>query len=215
MAKVDLLPNEAIIMRDSQMKHDRGGKFDSTSDELLLTNLALLVVHKSRWGSVKDVVRFPLEQIKVVNGVPQVIVGLSSEGERQLHVHFYHGIEAFTLGEADDDGENFFDALFTPTKEKEKRNLNEWREAILCALSGTSFERESSSDQKSGPLGAIMGVVAAGAERVTNTAASFSGGNKPTTPVNKTSKCIGCRAPLSGKEGQKITCKYCDTEQVI
>lgn len=27
MSRIDLLPNEAIILRDSEMKHDRGGRF--------------------------------------------------------------------------------------------------------------------------------------------------------------------------------------------
>ena len=28
-------------------------------------------------------------------------------------------------------------------------------------------------------------------------------------------KCTGCKAPLSGKSGELVTCRYCDTEQVL
>lgn len=30
-----------------------------------------------------------------------------------------------------------------------------------------------------------------------------------------TTKCVCCHAPLSGKKGQKVICKYCDNEQVL
>ena len=31
--------------------------------------------------------------------------------------------------------------------------------------------------------------------------------------VNK--KCISCSAPLIGKKGQVVHCKYCDTDQIL
>lgn len=73
MTKINLLPHETIILRDSVVQHDRGGLIDLYSDELVLTNVALVVIHKSIMGGVKDIQRFSLDQIKVVNGVPQAL----------------------------------------------------------------------------------------------------------------------------------------------
>lgn len=105
MTKINLQPNEAIILRDSEMKHDRGGRFDSELDELVLTNQALIVVHKSIFGNVKDIQRYALDQVTIANNSPQVVIGMSQNNERQLHVYFRHGIEAFTLGDADEDSD--------------------------------------------------------------------------------------------------------------
>lgn len=91
MTKINLLPHETIILRDSVVQHDRGGLIDLYSDELVLTNMALVVIHKSVMGGVKDIQRFSLDQVKVVNGVPQALFGTSSSGENQLQVFFRMG----------------------------------------------------------------------------------------------------------------------------
>lgn len=223
MTKIDLQHNEAIIMRDSEMRHDRGGVFESEVDELVLTNLALIVIHKSVWGKVKNVQRFPLDQIKIVDGAPQVIAGRSQNGDPQLHVYFQHGVEAFTLGDSDDDSEaGVLEFLFTPMKEKEHRNLHDWRSAISCAVLGIPQHTSTTVSQTntqpiSTPVDAVKNVVAAGAERIAAAVSPKAQMPLPevSKPTHATQKCIGCTAPLSGAHGQKVTCKYCDTEQVI
>lgn len=198
MTKINLLPHETIILRDSVVQHDRGGLIDLYSDELVLTNVALVVIHKSIMGGVKDIQRFSLDQIKVVNGVPQALFGTSSSGEQQLHVHFSHGVEAFTLGRADNDPGGLLDILLASPQDKEKRNIAAWQSAISQAVLAlpqkvapahipqTPSPKETSAQKASSP-----------------------------SPLAVTKKCMGCRAPLSGVQGQKVTCKYCDTEQVL
>lgn len=198
MTKIDLQHNEAIIMRDSRMRHDRGGMFDSEADELVLTNQALIVVHKNILGIVRNTQRFPLDQIKIVNNAPQVIAGRSQNGQPQLHVYFQHGIEAFTLGDSDDDSTaGILDQIFTSAKEKERRNLSDWCNAISCAVLGVPQHMQS-----------IAPAAAASPKATTPPPA-------PPLPTHATRKCIGCTAPLSGAHGEKVTCAYCDTEQVI
>lgn len=203
MSRVDLLPNEAIILRDSEMKHDRGGMFDSELDELILTNQALIVVHKSIFGRAKDTQRFPLDQVTIANGAPRVIVGMSQDNERQLHVYFRHGIEAFTLGGSDEDAEaGILETLFASTKDREKRNLCQWQAAISQAVMALPRKAHAGNPQ-------IRRVPAAAQGRASEAKA-------PAQPVvHATKKCIGCMAPLSGVQGQKVTCKYCDTEQAL
>ena len=247
MSEINLLPNETIIMHDSEMKHDRGGMFDSELDELVLTNLALIVVHRNIWGKFKDTQRYPLDQVKVVNGSPQVYAGTSSSGENQLQVHFLHGMEAFALGESDADSEaGFLESFFTPLSDKERRNIHDWRAAVSQAVLGIAqcaspqppapqpaapppqpapvkpTPTPPVSSKTVNPVEVLVGAVTAGAAQLgTNISkAATKTATKTTTPpqppANQTTrKCIGCTAPLSGTQGQKVTCKYCDTEQVI
>lgn len=198
MTKINLLPHETIILRDSVVQHDRGGLIDLYSDELVLTNVALVVIHKSIMGGVKDIQRFSLDQIKVVNGVPQALFGTSSSGEQQLHVHFSHGVEAFTLGRADNDPGGLLDVLLISPRDKEKRNIAAWQSAISQAVLALP--------QKVAP--AHIPQTLSPKETSPQKASSPS-------PLAVTKKCMGCRAPLSGVQGQKVTCNYCDTEQVL
>lgn len=198
MTKINLLPHETIILRDSVVQHDRGGLIDLYSDELVLTNVALVVIHKSIMDDIKDIERFSLDQVKVVNGVPQALLGASSSGEQQLHVHFSHGVEAFTLGRADNDPGGLLDVLLISPRDKEKRNIAAWQSAISQAVLALP--------QKVAP--AHIPQTLSPKETSPQKASSPS-------PLAVTKKCMGCRAPLSGVQGQKVTCMYCDTEQVL
>lgn len=203
MSRIDLLPNEAIILRDSEMKHDRGGRFDSELDELILTNQALIVVHKGLFGNAKNTQRFPLDQVTIANGVPRVSIGLSQDNERQLHVYFRHGIEAFTLGESDEDAQaGILETLFSSSKDQEKRNLRQWQAAISQAVMALPQNARKGDSQMRGASAAAQS-----ATPMPKVAAA--------PVVHITKKCIGCMAPLSGMQGQKVTCRYCDTEQAL
>lgn len=210
MTKINLLPHETIIMRDSVVQHDRGGLIDLYSDELLLTNVALIVIHKSIMGDIKDIERFSLDQVKVVNGVPQALLGTSSSGEQQLHVHFSHGVEAFTLGRADNDPGGLLDVLLVSPQDKEKRNIAAWQSALSQAVLALPQQvAPVHIPQVPSPTPVNTAPV--------NTASATTSPQKASSPspLAVTKKCMGCRAPLSGVQGQKVTCNYCDTEQVL
>lgn len=221
MTKINLLPNEAIILRDSEMKHDRGGMFDSELDELVLTNQALIVVHKNIFGKVKDIQRYALDQVTIANDSPQVVIGMSQNNERQLHVYFRHGIEAFTLGDADEDSEaGILEFLLTPMADKENRNLHNWRSAIsqaVLALPQNVHIGTSQPQQAPTPPSATTSTSTPTTTAPTPSAtAPAPTATAPASPAaHTTKKCIGCMAPLSGIHGQKIVCKYCDTEQAL
>lgn len=214
MAKIQLDPDEAILKQDSRISHDVGKMFDADA-ELILTNKALLVVHKKTFGGVKDVQRFPLSQVKVVNGAPQVVAGRGSDGQRQLHVHFAHGVEAFGLGGSDDDEDNMsLKNVFTSPVEKEKRNIADWCDAVSRAVLGMPQDVRPAAQQSGGVVGGIMGALGITAAQ---SGADTASGAKGAAPQKScaTAKCIGCHAPLTGVQGQRMTCPYCDTEQVL
>lgn len=63
---------------------------------------------------------------------------------------------------------------------------------------------------------AINGAVEKTTNRLAQASAARGGGtSSPTEPVNTTTKCIGCHAPMSGRVGDSYQCPYCDTEQTI
>lgn len=228
MGRVNLGYDEVILKQDTSIKHDRGRVFDSMDDELVLTNHALIVVHKNAFGGVKDTCRFPLNEIKMVHGVPQAVLGRSSMGEKQLHVYFSSGVEAFELGEPDDgfdddDVISSITGLFVPGSEKaRRRSRNEkdyiasWCEAISRAALGLPQVEHAEAAEKSkvgfaqAAVGGIAAALGASAGSTTSNASAH-----PVRSSYLTRKCIGCMAPLSGAMGQRVICSYCDTEQVI
>ncbi len=217
MAKINLGNDEAILAKDSDITHDRGSMWNSCGDELVLTNHALIVVHKNAFGRTKDVVRYPLSDLKVANGTPQVMPGKGTSGERQLHVYFKHGMEAFTLGTSDDDDDISLKSLFTSLRDKEKQNIQKWCDAITCAALGTPsltepIPRTSAPSSMQGFVQGAIGSIAHAtgiSENSHTTQAAFAAAN------NVTRKCIGCMAPITGVQGSKAQCKYCDTEQTL
>ena len=228
MAKIDLGHDEVILQQDTSVVHDRGRMFDSYDNELILTNHALIVVHKGPFGGVKDVCRFPLNDIKIVNGAPQAVLGRSSSGDSQLHVYFSSGVEAFTLDEPDDgfeEGEgSAFSNLFTSEKEKAKRKSRKekeyvsfWCDSIARAVLGLPQVEfmEGHGASRAGVMQAAVGGIAAAMGVAPDGSPRHSAAASAEAPVHATCRCIGCMAPLSGVRGQKATCSYCDTEQVI
>lgn len=237
MGKIDLKKGEVILKRDSNILHDRGRMRDGWGDELVLTNKALIVVHKGIFSS--EPVRFPLGRIRVVNGLPQVTTGVSENGKCQLHVFFPEGAESFTLGDADEDSELSLRNIFTPTSEKERQNLESWRDAISSATLRfrTEYEAEQRKAEKKAkraeppaPPRAEDVVVPVTAGASTGSASSMASQDSVTTSLSEpsqssrheaqsvshaTRRCIGCMAPITGVIGEKVTCRYCDTVQVI
>ena len=227
MGRVNLGYDEVILKQDTSIKHDRGRVFDSVSDELVLTNHALIVEHKNAFGGVKDTCRFPLNEIKMVHGAPQAVLGRSSMGEKQLHVYFLSGVEAFDLGEPDDgfdeDAISSITGLLVPGSEKaRRRSRNEkdyiasWCEAISRAALGLPQTEyvEAPEKPKVGFAQAAVGGIAAALGASVDPAGSNEASRSAQSSY-LTRKCIGCMAPLSGAIGQRVICSYCDTEQVI
>lgn len=245
MGNIDLKKNEVILKRDSNILHDRGRKRDGWGDELVLTNKALIVVHKGMFSSEQE--RYSLGRVRVVNGIPQVTTGIDRNGRCCLNVFFPEGVEFFTLGDADDDSEFSLRNIFTPESEKERQNLEGWRDAIASAVLRfrTEYEAEQAKaakkPKKLAPPQAedVVVPVAAAAvssrpsslassetESVRNSASASNSSHdaaakesshsqQGTTSTHATKRCIGCMAPITGIVGEKTTCRYCDTVQVI
>lgn len=183
MVNYSLAANEGIIIQYDGVSHN--GK----QAEIVLTNQNLICVETNRgmFKTTYNVLKFPVNQIKVVNGRAQVSV-IKDEGHWTLQVLLKNGVEMFKFS-----GE-FFELI------KKKQEANKWVEQISLLLTGRAAENITDTTFMGG---------------VKNALGSIGINVKSKKSENITSKCIGCMAPLSGERGQTVCCKYCDTEQTL
>lgn len=87
------------------------------------------------------------------------------------------------------DGQETFEFQYHP-----KREITKWIHEINMVISQLPFQTEEFWENDGRDSDGALEEGVAGYGMVTG-------------------KCIGCRAPLSGVKGQRVRCKYCDTEQ--
>ena len=73
---LDLDYDEVVIIKEANVAH--GGS--SYRDDLILTNKKLICISKGMFGGTKQIYHYPLDQIKVYNGIPQAKLGKHSNG---------------------------------------------------------------------------------------------------------------------------------------
>lgn len=183
MSNLDLAPNEGIIIQYDGVYHN---KKDS---EIVLTNMNLICVEKNMglFKTTYNVVKFPVNQIKIVNEQAQASV-LKDGTDWVLQILMKNGTEKFT----------FVCDLLQGFKKKQE--ADKWVEQISLLLTGKSATNITDTSIVGG-LKSVLGSVGIKV--------------KPKEVEQVTTKCIGCMAPLSGQKGQTVRCKYCDTEQTL
>jgi len=190
MTKYNLQPNEAMLLNEERVRH--GGIFASYTDELILTNLNLVLVKKGTFGNSKGIRVFPVKQVKVYNGQAQAMIGKDKNGTPALEVYFLNGQEKFGFQSGG------------------KKKILTWVAKINQVVTG----QQSPAEQE-------MGTPLPGAELVAgvlrDTVAVFKAklGPKADAPVRVAEKCSGCGAPISGTRGLTINCEYCGTVQQL
>ena len=192
MSKYNLQPNESIVMKSDRVL--RAGLMTSYTDELILTNLNVILISKGVFGNTKNIQRYPINQIKVFNEQVQAKLGKQRSGLPQLEIYFINGQELFGF--------------------ENKKEVINWIKNISKLLTGKSVDIDL------GPHKTIPGTefVAEALKGTLDTFKSTFGIQlKKTSKVvgseKITKNCISCMAPISGYKGQTISCKYCDTEQ--
>lgn len=206
-------------MTDYQLQYDEGVTLESENSEfrrsddrtlhsthLVLTNKNLLYVReKIRMFGANEVYidRYPLRDIKVIDGKAQI--RLTKHGDCQ----------AFAISMRS--GEVTF-YLYNTGSFKPRKETIRWANAISMAVTGKPLQENT-------PEKAAIPGVGFLAETIKGTVDTFKeawgGTNTPDSPQVSavadmvSAKCTGCRAPLSGVKGQRVQCRYCDTEQVL
>lgn len=181
MATYDLDSDEAVILKT------KGASVTGSSNnvDLILTNKNLIQVNKGFFGGTKAIEKFPLTELKTLNGKANVLVGKDHYGNKQLEVYF-------------SDAERFYQisGVFAESK---------WENAIIKAhkdrLSELSREAKKASGNAS-ILGSVKDTLNNAIGRITDT-------------TKKNCKCPKCGAELIGRKGEEVKCIYCDTITVI
>ena len=195
VAKYTLQPDEWVVMESEPgARHvvQSGSPWQQRSNSFLtivLTNQNIILVSTARSGKAKGTKYFPLNQINVADGHPQIFA-TSRSGSNHLEIHFQSGEETFAF--------------------RRKKELNAWAENIAKLLAGDD-DFSTSKDK------AIPGVAyLAGSLKDTFGAVKSSLGLEPTAGSDKVAgKCGACGAPLTGRVGAVIRCRYCDSDQQL
>jgi hypothetical protein len=165
--------------------------------------------------------RFPISQIKVINGKAQVIIS-TEVYEAELEICFINGQESF---------------MFEYLKEAQK-----WADAISQLRAGNAVDIENSISTSSskktkdpnfaglgatigvfagGPVGALAGgTIGALAGKTVGALSDTLGKKAPEIPARVSNekvarKCTSCGAPISGIKEQIVRCQYCDADQQL
>lgn len=188
-----LEPGEFVIMQEASVRFDDGENLD----ELVLTNQNLILVNTMSRGLFKRekfIKRCPLARIRQANDIPQV---MASKYHNDYYLQVVFDDETISL--------NF--------PSNPKRTAERWAEGIRNAalgdLAGIKTEETlppEIADLVDGAKGVFGSLFSGGGKKE---------GPKPSKPTSVNRKCVGCHAPLSGKEGETVICPYCDTKQTL
>lgn len=213
--ELNLQPNEGIIIQSVGVLH--GGVMASYIDELVLTNLNVIYIKRGLFGGVKSIQKFPLDQIKIVNGQVQALAGKNPTNNcPQLQIYFKNGQESFEFQSSARKEiakwVNSINQLLTGTDVTSNTLDNiEDTPQVVEALKETigAFKNAFSGVKTKDALGGVKIKKVGTAENIAVKTRSDK------TTENITIKCMGCMAPISGYKGQRLHCKYCDTEQTL
>ncbi|MBC3899505.1 hypothetical protein GH811_07730 [Acetobacterium malicum] len=95
MVNYNLESNEAILIQSTGVLCEGGGIMTAYTDELILSNINIIHISKGIFGNAKGVKKYPLSQVKIINGEAQAIMGKSSNGMPDLQIYFVNGQLAF------------------------------------------------------------------------------------------------------------------------
>lgn len=207
--KINLAPNESIILKEACVAH--GGIMAIYTDDLILTNLNLICISKGLFGNTKNIYYYPLSELKQYNGKAQAIMGKLSNGIETLELYFVNGTESFNFQ--------------AHNKKTIKRWIAEISNVVGCKAD-SSHNVNCEDDDEVDP-NSIAGAINEVGKQFKEVGGEFLNafGFKPKKKtktaditneqkvINK--KCISCSAPLVGKRGCVVQCRYCDTEQTL
>lgn len=191
MENYNLLENEAIILKNERAYHPIGRKIGNPG-ELVLTNLNIFYSKKGIFGGTKEILKFPLSEIKIIDGNPQVNLGKNANSQYQMEIYFRNSQECF-----------YFVAYG-------KKELIKWIDKISELLTG----KQANIDDRERNY--VPGVSEfAGALKNTIGTMKDAFGIKEKEPEKVTIRCMSCGAPLTGNKGSVIKCRFCGIEQTL
>ncbi len=182
--KFNLDSDEVIILKEESVCH--GGAFAGWTDDLILTNKAITIVKKGVFGNVKNIIKYPLNDVKVYNDQAQAIVSKNRGGSPQLEIYFKSGEETF---------------LF-----QNKRTTNEWAMKINEIITGNTSTALNNTTRMAIPGSAFIAKTIKG---TVDTYKDVFGIKNKIEMVN--CHCPSCGASVNGEKDSTGKCPYCDS----
>jgi hypothetical protein len=185
MNEFTLLPGESVIKRCDEVSLKGMNLPVGKKDILILTNQYLVCIQRSILGKVKNVERYPLSDIVMTNGAPQVKLG-------KLNMNSTVDIYLKT-------GQLRIQMVWDS-------DAKEWVDAITEVITGVKVERKGFMDDPFFTEGFLKM-----ADNVDKAMGKFRKAFGIKSTAQASGKCPGCGAPISGTEGETVQCPYCGT----
>ncbi len=183
-----LKPEEAVVY--SAQKVGYGDNPFNKNNDLILTNQALIFIKKDLFGKTKEVVRYPLSDICISNGKPQVIKSMINSVNASFDVYLTYGVEKFKFDFSSD--------------------VEEWVASTIETITGQKVERKTGFEDFAG-FDDLVQMADSVANSVNGLKKAF--GIKSDEMV--ACKCSSCGASVSGIIDEVIECPYCGTHVKI
>lgn len=178
MNNIKLNQGERVIKEIDKIGY--GGSL-SGNNTLILTNQSLLLVKKNLFGKATDTLRFPLSDIVVSEGEPQVVLGTVNNFTPTLDVFFTSGQERFR---------------FTWDEE-----VKDWIGSITEVITGKPAPKKNDDDW--------MAETVAFAESFGDSIHKIKKSFGFEKEEQASGHCPSCGASITGYKGETTKCPYC------
>lgn len=175
MNGLTLNPGERVLKENDNVSY--GGLI--LHDSLILTNQALILVKKTLRGKIKDITRFPLEDIVVSDGQVQAHIGSENDFNPTLDLYLTTGREQFRF--------------------EWQSDIKEWIRSISEAVTGNPMPEE---DDLLDDFAKFAETISGSVNKIKN---AFGFGTKESVSCH----CPSCGASITGRKGETIQCPYC------
>lgn len=178
-----LEPQEAVIMRMEKVGYGKSFLLPANNNELILTNRNLILIRKNLLGKREETLYFPISEIRMADGHPQVRKGKADHMTHTLDVYMNDKMESFRF--------------------EWESDIDEWIAQIDSVVTGEPVKRKTEADM----IAEAMAIV----ETIEEPIEKMKGilGIKSDKEVS--CRCPSCGASLIGLKGETQKCPYCGT----
>lgn len=202
MSRYKLRSDETKILTCTQARRC-GDDREQACVELTLTNRNLIYVWQIRKmfgkGTEHEDV-YPLSRLKVLDGVVQAKYAEKND------------LAVLDLFFATDEVSFVFE---TGDKYSSRKLVAQWLDAISQVTTGLPSSQAAELRKTIPSVEMLAGAIKGTFDVFAKTFTGKTMDSQENTEEQVTVKCIGCRAPISGRSGMTIQCRYCDTTQTL
>lgn len=198
MAGYAFADDEHVVLKAQQVRLDEGKTFSiPRGTELMLTNRNVVFPRKGLTGKVKGYNVYPLADIRILDGKPQVRLDTSDFMDVKLEIMLKGEVVTFT-----------FDGI------EGKQEIREWINAIYQLTVGHDAPKEALGKSKIGEF-LDQENIADTFGRVFGSFENARKRKKAEAAEAVAARCPSCDASVKGKPGETVTCPYCGSYVTI